>query len=82
MDQKSTLNATDQAAGLWRTRTTVTTADWTPPTKLIHAVRESGAGYFFNVNPFKNILPGDNAPENLKCKVQSHGNSRVTVIQG
>lgn len=44
---------------------TVKTADCAPPTKLIHVVRDSFAGYLFNVNAynfsdckaiFKNII--------------------------
>lgn len=42
------LNPIVQAARLCST-ITVKTADWAPPTKLIHVVKESCAGYLFNV---------------------------------
>jgi hypothetical protein len=45
------LNAMDHAADLCCT-STVKAADCAPPTKFIHAVSDSGAGYFFIVIPY------------------------------
>lgn len=52
VDHKSMLNPIFQAVGLCSTND-VKTADCAAPTKHIHVVRDSRAGYLFNVNACK-----------------------------
>ena len=49
VDQKSMLKPLVHVAAL-RSTNAVKTADWIAPTKLIHVVSDSCAGYLFNVN--------------------------------
>lgn len=64
VDQKSMLNPMAQAAGLC-SMMTVKTADCAPPTKLIHVVSDSWAGYLFNVNAY-------NFQRNIICICRLH----------
>lgn len=52
MQQSSILDVTNQALGLCCT-ITVKTADCAAPIKLIHALSDSCAGYFFTIIAYK-----------------------------
>lgn len=53
MDQKSMLEVTDHGAADLCSMSIVKTADCAPPIQFNHAVSDSSAGYFFNVDAYK-----------------------------